>query len=391
KGLTFVQHKGWRDYYLTAIEKWENLTTEQLEALALTAKTTEPITANIYVAGDVLKPENKSVIFLGRESLKAQFAHKVLSAQQMPMFLIQGQRRTGKTSLLYFLESLLGGRFQVVYQDLQNGETSSIDTWLDNLALKISQKLEIEPPDSFVDEHWQKNWLNMQRWLIQISQNVKGKLILAFDEYEWLHTKVLSKDPEQGGNLLAAMRSFSQQQNKIVFLFVGVALFSELKNPHWNHFFVQAQRFQVDYLTQEDAFKLITEPVNLIYANGLPQQIFNQTQGHPCLLQELCGEIVNSANKNHSKNIEQTQLDQVINKIICDRDNGTLANFWGEFCANQDCKDTVKQILAQQTITSKKYLYRLDDHKFIVEKNGRWQMRVPLLAQWLKRVIERED
>ena len=49
------------------------------------------------------------------------------------------------------------------------------------------------------------------------------KLILAFDEYEALHY-LLQVKPEQGARLLAAMRSFSQRQNHIVFLFVGSAL-----------------------------------------------------------------------------------------------------------------------------------------------------------------------
>jgi AAA+ ATPase superfamily predicted ATPase len=37
----------------------------------------------------------------------------------MPMFLIYGQRRVGKTSLFKFLPEILGSQFKVVYMDLQ--------------------------------------------------------------------------------------------------------------------------------------------------------------------------------------------------------------------------------------------------------------------------------
>ena len=81
------------------------------------------------------------------------------------------------------------------------------------------------------------------------------------------------------------MRSFSQHQNKVVFLFVGAALFSELKDPNWSEYFVQAQRFRVDYLSQEESICLITEPVSLLYPRVISQQMFELTQGHPALLQ----------------------------------------------------------------------------------------------------------
>jgi len=41
------------------------------------------------------------------------------------MFLIYGQRRVGKSSLLKFLPRLLGSRFKVISQDFQNAKLNN--------------------------------------------------------------------------------------------------------------------------------------------------------------------------------------------------------------------------------------------------------------------------
>ncbi len=198
------------------------------------------------------------------------------------------------------------------------------------------------------------------------------------------------KTLSRGGRLLGAMRSFSQHQNKVVFLFVGSALFSELKNPNWNEYFVQAQRFRVDYLTQEDSIRLITEPVKLVYPSKVSQHMFELTQGHPALLQELCEKMVDIANTEGKKNMSKTDLDSAVNELVNDRDNSTLSVFWGQFCVQTECKETVRQILNQQDITHKKQCFRLEEHQFIVKINGQWKIRVPLFEQWLRRFSERD-
>ncbi|MFI3119592.1 MAG: hypothetical protein QX203_06405 [Methylococcaceae bacterium] len=228
----------------------------------------------------------------------------------------------------------------------------------------------------------------MQPCLSQFNGNSHYKLILAFDEYEGIHT-LLQQDPVQGERLLAAMRSFSQSQNKVVFLFVGAALFSELEKPNWSKYFVQAQRFRVDYLKHDEAIRLITEPVKLYYPPTVCEQMFDLTQGHPALLQLLCSKMVDIANTENKKDMSQADLDTVIQDVSNERETSAILIFWKDFCADPACKQTVKQILNGETIAPNQHLYHLEEHGFIVEQNGRWQMRVPLFTLWLKRFAER--
>jgi hypothetical protein len=85
------------------------------------------------------------------------------------------------------------------------------------------------------------------------------------------------------------MRGFSQHQNKIVFLFVGASLFSELKEPNWSNYFVQAVLLKVDYLKKDETLKLINV-VNLEYPKKVMEKIYHLTQGQPTLVQRICHE-----------------------------------------------------------------------------------------------------
>jgi uncharacterized protein len=312
-----------------------------------------------------LRPGTNDKVFLGRDDLKDELARRTYSAHQMPLFLIQGQRRVGKTSLLNFLEPLLGSGFKVVYQDLQDARVSSIQTWLADLQLRISHKLDL-PIAIFVNDYQADDlltsWRSFEMWLQSLTPDNRYKLILAFDEYEELH-RLLQANPEQGARLLAAMRSFSQHQNHIVFLFVGATLFTELENPHWVHYFVHAQTFRVDYLQKTDAFRLITEPVSLIYPLELPEQMFVLTQGHPALLQLLCSEIVNIANRTPKKNMTQADLDNAVQQVINDSSTAPMAVFWQQFCSDSACKKTMRVIIlktAVEYIPANKNQHKLD-------------------------------
>jgi len=368
---------------------WKTVALEEQQRLTELSKQQEPITTNVYVSGEALNPELNTSVFLGRDDLKDELARRIASARQMPMFLFQGQRRVGKTSLLNFLEPLLGSGFKVVFQDLQDSRVSSVQTWLADLQERVSRKLDLPMMTASPLKDWQSctdwlsAWHSFETWLQSLNLNDHYKLILAFDEYEELH-RLLQANPEQGARLLAAMRSFSQQQNHIVFLFVGAALFTELNNPPWGQYFVQAQSFRVDYLPPADAKRLITEPVSLIYPPELPEQMVALTQGHPALLQWLCSEMVNIANRTPEKNMTQADLDQVLAELINNSSIAPMAVFWQQFCADAACKATVREIITAQPPTDKKQLHRLREHGFIVQDaNGLWRLRVPLFERWL--------
>lgn len=372
----------WNHYYFDALNKWLQMAQEEQERLKLTAKTMEPITRNIYRAGDPLTPEFDQAIFLGRRDLKEELQNKILSAPTMPMFLINGQRRVGKTSLLKFLPQILGARFKVVFIDLQ--PIGSIIEWLENIKKEFDRALKFQPSPApaIQSRDWLGKWKELQNYLEEAAQKQQCKIILPFDEYEKAHT-LFQKDPEAAANLLDAMRGFSQHQDKIVFLFVGAALFTELQNPHWGNYFVQAVRLKVDYLNKDETLKLIAA-ANLDYPAEIPAEIYRLTQGHPTLVQRICLEMVNIANMRHRKTMTMKDLEQTLENHIYQPMNGVTEIFWGQFCRGEAMKTTVRQIIDGQAPADKQSLFALKEHGFIIKEEDRYKMRVPIFAEWVR-------
>lgn len=384
--LTLFEPYRWHHYYLPALDQWLTEAQQRLSQLAEDAQQQEPITRNIYRYGEILDPDTDNTIFLGREDLKVELKQQILTARTMPMFLCYGQRRVGKSSLLKFLPRLLGSRFQVIYQDCQSSNVDSLHHWLQDLQRLLDKTWQpTKPIDWQATDNWLATWGKMQHYLKTRSYQQPEKIILAFDEYEALHERILSTDPKQGKMLLEAMRSFSQQQNQIVFLFTGAAQFADLKNPNWDRCFIHAMPLPVDYLKPEDATRLITEPVDLNYPTAVIERMWAITQGHPALLQMLCRYLVNIANTEARKNMTLTDLEQVISQKIVQRNTYALNTFWTEFCPQHQCRPAVEQILANQPITDQASLLKLEDYGYIIPDGTRWKLRVPLLEMWLQR------
>lgn len=188
----------------------------------------------------------------------------------------------------------------------------------------------------------------------------------------------------QGARLLAAMRSFSQRQNQVVFMFVGTELFSELHDPDWANYFVQAVRFPVDYLSREEAGRLITGPVRLRYAPEVIDRLFDLTQGHPALLQLLCRKLVDIANREGRGDLSLPDLDRALAEAI-ERETSVFAVFWNQFCRQRNCRETVERILSGEPPADTRALLQLQEHGYVVDQSGKWRMRVPLFESWLRR------
>jgi hypothetical protein len=261
---------------------------------------------------------------------------------------------------------------------------TGIPAWLADLRGRVGAAFGEQPGGWEPLADWPAAWSSLEPWLTDHAERSGRRLILAFDEYETLH-RYLQQDPDQGRRLLGAMRSFSQHQTRVCLLFAGATPFSELRGPDWSEFFVQAVRLKVDYLGRADAIRLITEPVpSLRYPPQVPERLFELTQGHPALLQRLCKELVDIANRDDRRVMTEADLDEALTRGI-DRETAAMERFWNEFCVTPGCRACVEDILAGRAPADRPALMRLDQHGYIVQQDGRWRLRVPLFEDWLNR------
>jgi len=371
----------WFHYYLPALALWQQHSDDELLQLETKLKNLEPITNNVYRFGDPLRPDLDENTFLGRNDLHEQLSQKILTARSMPLLLLQGQRRVGKSSLINFLPKLLGAKFKIIRQDMQQSNVSVI-RWMQDLHDIVVRELKLSPQLWQPPENWLEAWQQLRAFLENISQQ-QFKIILVLDEYEELQ-KLLAENPQMADRLIGAMRSFSQHQNQVVLMLVGAAYLSELTKPKWVIHFVHAETLEIDYLEKVDAIRLITEPVKLNYPTEMLEEMYRLTQGHPALLQMLCNKLVDIANTDLRKEMNFNDLEKAI-AVVLHSENLAIMVFWEQFCEDSACKQTVWDIIEQQPPSDVKHLKRLEKHRYIVKNGDRWHLRVPLFEQWIQR------
>lgn len=383
--LTLRESSFWNHYYLPALDTWEKLANEEIQRLKNQSEIREPMLKNIYRPGEELSPNSDSFVFIGREDVKEQLMIEIETSVEMPLFLIHGQRRVGKSSLLNFLTDMLGPRFKVIRQNMQSEKTVGVINWLKDLYFIVNKFLQLPNNELNISENWLEAWERVREYLEKVSKNLEFRLIIAFDEYE-NHHRNLNDNPEAAERLLGAIRTFSLEQRNIVLLFVGSSLFSELKHPNWNEYFVHAKHILVDYLKFEDTAKLISPYPNfpLVFPDEYISRIFYLTKGHPALIQQICSEIVNLANREQKREISISDLEFVIKNYLIQRENLSIQIFWTQFCSEID-KECILKILNGDRPTDERSLSRLERHGFIILENNDYQIRVPLYKLWLER------
>lgn len=151
---------------------------------------------------------------------------------------------------------------------------------------------------------------------------------------------------------------------------------------------MQSLHLPIGYLNKADSLQLITRPnetFSIRYPAGVPEQMYDLTQGHPALLQRICKELVDIANKEGRRDLTQADLDRVIAEKIIDVSTNEIAIFRTEFCRKEALKDAVRAILDGKPVTDRQSLITLKTHRYIIQDDkGDWKIRVPLFETWLR-------
>lgn len=385
-----------RDAYFPVLAHWKKALANQLQEVYQDVARVQVVSVNPYVKGYALSPGTPGnvSVFLDRQDAKDELALKIQTSVSMPTFLILGQRRVGKTSLLNFLPALLDrGSFAVASIDAQSmsGELS-VPRWLRAWRARAAAALGIEgdtwqPPDD-----WLEAWNAFAEFLRQATQGGKRRLILAMDEYdeELGFHHALRQDPARAAAFLSRMRAFSQSEKRVVFLFVGATPFSDLPEPKWSKYFVHIHIVRVDYLSEAASLQLIERPVpgfNLRYEPGMPQRIWELTQGHPHLLHSIGSDLVDYANAAAKNPVGYDDLEKILREKTVLRDEQPFSVFWVEFCEQPAMREAVLAIAKHLPVPPEQpEVRRLLEYGYIVpDAEIGFRMRVPLFEEWVLR------
>jgi hypothetical protein len=276
---------------------WQQVLNHHIQELAESAELRQEI-PNPYVVGVPLTRQQE--IFVGRSDISRRI-EDVLRVQDHPPLLLYGQRRMGKTSLLYNLRWMLPHRILPLLVDLQGPVAQSSDhsSFLYNLAKGMSRSVN---DLGFIDARLKREsfyddpFTVFDDWLDDLEERMveqgRTTMLLALDEFEALDTAFASQrlDPDA---VLGTLRHIIQHRPRFKLLLAGSHTLDEFQR--WSSYLINAQTIHLSYLRDDETRHLIERPMQgfpLAYTPEASQRILELTRGHPYLVQLICSELV---------------------------------------------------------------------------------------------------
>lgn len=365
--------------------------------------------SNPYVVGTPI-PGTKH--FYGRESLLS-FVRDTLNPPQQRVVVLYGQRRVGKTSLLYELTRYLSNQYNTVYFDLMGQANRPLSQALHEIAVQIAHTLYLTPPPLFQRPQEFRHYLHY----VCLTHST-NPLLLLFDEFDDLSNIEDVRPDAAGQTLFDYLRDLLQLSLPVAFIFVVGRRLTELPE-NFQSILKQAPSRRVSLLSKKNTGRLITEPAanQLHYQPQAVEAIYQLTSGHPYFAQLICFELFRLAHRRQDTTITPTDVESVLDEAM-ETGQGGLSWFWdglplaerfvmaaiAEICGTTTAaslKD-VRSLLASydlrflgQELTEAPYLLvqweilrdSVDGYQFVVDLVRRWIVREHPLSQ-AKRAVE---
>ena len=286
-------------------------------------------------------------MFYGRDELIENIARTIQRAgRQSKSIVIFGQKRAGKSSILYHLKQRLEASGNLLVIDLGNigsvlDEQSQIPflyqiLWsilrklrdtvedaieeqrLPPLNLRFPQDREFyEHPSPLVKfrdlfDEYKRRTARTEGW-----QHIQT--VLLIDEFSYIYGHIVEgKIPE------VFMKNWKAllQENYFSVVLAGQDVMPKFKQCFPNEFGT-TQDERVSYLKREDAIRLIDEPIRIggrsgesRYRERAIDRILELTAGSPFYIQIVCDRLVRYMNRKRASLITEADVEQVKNELI---------------------------------------------------------------------------
>ena len=340
----------WQVTYDDAVDAERSLTYADVVEFALPDKPFQRIFPIPYVTGTPLKTDD---VFVGREDVFAFIRENLLGAHQNNVIVLHGQRRTGKTSVLYRLREVMAETHIAVLVDMQGkparGEADFLFSIADDIVFALEDRgLEVEPPrrEDFAES---PEFFFSSRFLRGLQPLLGDKnLLLLFDEFEELQRRV--EDGRLQPEIFQFLRNLMQHEDRADFVFSGTHKLEELGAEYWSILFNIASYKPITFLSAADMRRLMTEPVvafNLEYDPLAAERIIKVTAGHPYFAQLVLHEMVVYHNETQRNYLTVMDVDRCLERIV-GRGEAHFKFIWAE--SSPDAR-TVLQAMAELLVS----------------------------------------
>ncbi len=263
---------------------------------------------NNYIVGPPIRP-GKHNLFVGRELIFRRILGLLENQFDKPSIILHGQRRMGKTSILYHIEDYFKNsstKFNIItiLADMQSvTQVKNVGEFLYNVCRIIRNTVSkygvmVELPT--VESFEKRPFLRFDEFLDELTKLISpySYIFLMLDEFEEIEYKI-----KQGifqKNLLEEFRSIMQHREKLFLIFSGSHALNEMCKDFWSPFFHIAEPIKIGYLSDEAATRLITTPWEnfpISYELAAVKEIMRITGNQPMLIQVICRTLIDQMNE----------------------------------------------------------------------------------------------
>ena len=293
-------------------------------------------------------------MFFGREELIQNIAQAIQESRtQSKSVMVFGQKRSGKSSVLYHLKESLKKDEDLLILDLENiaailGENSDQDensrnSLLNQILKSILTEFQYAVEDRIDEGYTPLNIStpsdqefyshpNPQQCFIDIFKSFKSqtskqedwrgvRVVLLIDEFQYIYDLIV--DGKISKSFMKSWKAFLQA-NYFHTVLVGQDVMPKFKARFPNEFGT-TQDERVTYLKPDDARELIDEPIRIggrhgesRYREQAIERILDLTAGSPFYIQIICNRLVEYMNVKHAGLVTEADVDQVKNELIRD-------------------------------------------------------------------------
>lgn len=284
----------------------------------------QEIRPNPYIVGNPIRDDS---MFFGRREELA-FARERLQGQSGVALVFCGERRSGKTSILWQLrQGALGERFRPALIDFQALEASGDE---EELFLALREMIEDDVPEAEdLDTTTGQNPIMAFRRLIEIVQGRlgDGRLVLLFDEYEILDKMIA--EGRVSASVISVLSSLLERSPPVSMVFTGSRPIKDRRNEVWEPLLMRSIYRWVGFLSEEEARDLCTAPVvdRVNYDFGVLDRILRLTSGQPYYTQVICQSLVDHLNRARRNLADKPALGAVVAEVL-DAPPPQMSYFW---------------------------------------------------------------
>lgn len=311
-------------------------------------RTYVPIEPNPFIVGNPIRTEQ---MFYGREDDFRYVRTKLEGTSQGIVIVFCGERRVGKSSILYQVAAgRLGKRFIPVFVDLQEMVIASDSEFFARISKLISESVAradavaitepaaagtrgaldgIAMPTAAQTAAASANAISVPAFdgrnpypvfldfLDDTLQAIGDRtLLILMDEYELLEGKV--DEGKLSNELFTFLAGLMDNKEGLALIFTGSRRLEERDRKYWRDLLRRSLFRKVGFLSENDTTRLISEPVTgrVVYGRGVVEVIYRLTAGQPFYTQMICQNLVDHMNEHRQNWVTVADLKQVIAEIV---------------------------------------------------------------------------